>query len=146
MQFSSHTFMEIHILESPRFHKFDLNRNVDQLIFIFFKECLLSRSVTWSVRCLDKRFILNFQDFFFVVNGIGSKRLSVMPWIFQTFEIKSITDCFLKSRWQIHLDRHRAIIYINFGSSQPPFFKRTTISSPFRETQITNLNNKWKWK
>lgn len=41
--------------------------------------------------------ILNFQQFFFVVNGIGSKWLSVMPWIYQTFEINSITKCFLGS-------------------------------------------------
>ena len=121
MQLSSQTFMKIHILESPRLYRFILNGNVDQLIFIFFKECFFAHSVTWSVRCLGSKIVLNFQEIFFVVNGISSKALSVMPWIYQTFEIKSITECFLGSRWQIYLGRHREIIYIDFGSSQPLF-------------------------
>ena len=46
---------------------------------------------------------------------------------------------FLGSRWQIHLERFR---------KQPAtlFFKRPTIASLIRKTQITNLNNKWKMK
>ena len=115
----SRSVMETHILESPRFYRFLLNRNVDQFIFIFFKECFFTHSVTYSVHCLGQKIILNFQDFFFVVNGIGSKILSVMPWISQTFEFKSIIEYFLGSRRQIHLDR--LIIYINFGSSQQLF-------------------------
>ena len=44
--------------------------------------------------------------------SIGSKTRSVMPWTSQTFEIKSIAELFLRSRWEIRLDRLRVIIYI----------------------------------
>ena len=98
----------------------------------------------YSVSCLDKKIILNFQDFSYVVNGNGSRTLSVMPWISQAFEIKSVIECFLGSRWQIYLDRNRN----SFFRKQPDalFFKRATIASLRRETQITNLNNKRKMK
>ena len=36
-------FMKIHILESPRFYRFHLNGNVEQLIV--FKECFLKRAL-----------------------------------------------------------------------------------------------------
>ena len=43
---------QVSILESLRFHRFLLNRNVDQFIFIIFKECFFTDSVTRTVRCL----------------------------------------------------------------------------------------------
>ena len=121
LQLSSHTFIKIHILEYPWFYRLLPIRNVNQTISIFFKESCFTHYVTWSVRCLGYEIILNFQDYFFLVNGIGSKTLRVMPWMSQTFEIKSITECCLGSRWQIHFDRNRGILYINLRRSQPPF-------------------------
>ena len=59
--------MEIHILESLRFHRFLRNRNFDQFIFIFLKEC-------------GRRYY--FED---------TKRNALIS---QTFEIKFITKCF----------------------------------------------------
>ena len=40
---------KIHIFESPRSYRFLLNRNLDQFVFIFFKECFFTNSVTGSV-------------------------------------------------------------------------------------------------
>ena len=41
---------------------------------------------------------MNFQDFFFEVDFIGSKTLNLMPWISQSSEIKSITESFGSSQ------------------------------------------------
>ena len=83
-----------------------------------------------------------FSRFFFVVNSIGLKTLSVMPRISQTFEIKSITECFLGSRCQIHFDRHSNYSYISFGSSQPPISIKEQLLLPyFPRESLTNQNN-----
>ena len=121
LQLSSHTFMEIHILQFPCFYRFLLNRNVDQYIFIFF-ERMLFHPLCYLKRALFRlEYYPEFSRFLLAVNGVGSKTLSVIPWISQTFKTKSITECFLGSKWQIHLNRQRVIIYINFGGSQPLF-------------------------
>ena len=106
---------------------------------LFHPFCYFKR----ALRCLRQNIILNFQDFFFAVNTIVSNTLSVMAWISYTFENKSITERFLRSRWQIHLDRLGVIIYINFESSQPPFSLKEQLLLPwsgkFRQIKITNL-------
>ena len=77
---------------------------------------------------------MNFQDFFFVANFIGLKRLNAMPWISQIPKSsplqkvsEGVGDRFILT--------DLVIIYIHFGSSQPPFsLEITIIASVTRET------------
>ena len=105
------------ILESQGFYRSLININV---YFNFLQRIFFTQPVTWSVRCLVLK-IMNFQDFLFAVNCIGSKTLSVMSWISQTSEIESIKEGFWGSRIlrQIYLDRLISYTHIHFGSSQP---------------------------
>ena len=77
--------------------------------------------------------------FFLCGQRYRSKTLSVMPWLSQTFKIKSITECFLGSGWQIHLDRHRVNTWINFRSSQLPF----SLKEQLIWEALANGNNKF---
>ena len=88
--------MEKHILESCRFYRFPLNRNVDQFIFIYFER------IFFHPLCYLKRVLFrlenypDFQDFFVAVRGIGPKTLGAKPSISQTFKIKFITKCLFR--------------------------------------------------
>ena len=86
------------------------------------------------MRCLGWK-IMNFQDFLFAVNYIGSKTVSVISWILQTSEIKPIKENFEGVNfWDRFILIDLFITHIHFGSSQPPFsLKITTIASLTRK-------------
>ena len=73
---------------------------------------------------------------------MGKYRLQIKPntWTWQTFKIKSITECLLGCRWHTRLDWLRIVIYINFGSTQLPFsFKKQLLVPLLWQINITNL-------
>ena len=78
----------------------------------------------------------------FPVNSIGSKTLNAMPWISQSFEIKSITNVF--SEQMIHSSCQTLSNYLYKFRKQPAalFFKRTTISFLIRAI-LANQNKKF---
>ena len=73
---------------------------------------------------------MNFPDFFFEVNFIGSKTLNLMPWIWQSSEIKSITESFWGSRWEVHLDGLSNYLYSFWKQPASSFFKNNNYSFP----------------
>ena len=103
MQLSSQTFLIL------------LNKNFDQFIFIFFKECFLKRAL------FRLENYPQFSSLFhccqrYLLQDTKRNALDISDFRNQVHHINV-----LGSRWQIRLDRLRVIIYINFGSSQPPF-------------------------
>ena len=83
-----------------------LNRNVHKFIIlwvIFFKKIFSPTLLLKACGCLGLKIILGFQDFFFAGNCIGSKTLSIMSWILQSYEVKSITESFWDSPWSTYL-------------------------------------------
>ena len=124
--------MKIHILESLRFCRFFLNRNVDQFIFIFFKE-YFSITLVLEERCLGLKIIVNFQDFI----------LSGQPYRLEdtkrnALDISDVWNqvhhiMFWGSRWQICLERLRVIIYINLQAASRFFPKKNNYCFPNQE-------------
>ena len=82
-------------LNLPVFSDFLKIEKLDQFIFIFFTESFFTHSVAWSVSCSGWKlsWIIKIS---FAVNSVGSKTLSAMPWISQSFEIKSMV---IHSSW-----------------------------------------------
>ena len=96
-------------------HLILLNKNFDQFIFIFFKECFLKRAL------FRLENYPQFSSLFlccqrYLLQDTKRNALDISEFRSQVHHINV-----LGSRWQIRLDRLRVIIYINFGSSQPLF-------------------------
>ena len=131
-----------HILEYPRSYRFPLNRNVDQFIFIFLR-ILFHPHCYMKLALFRLENYLNCQDFFFEINGISSKTLSLMPWISQTFRVKSLTQCVLESRWQIHWTTIVSLIRENLANENNKF--RARLHETRSELKLVwNLKPLWK--
>ena len=78
---SSHTFMEIDILESSRFYKFLLNRNVGQFIFFFFSRMLFIPLCYLKRALFRLEIYLEFSRFFLYGQCYRPKEAKRNSWI-----------------------------------------------------------------
>ena len=121
----------VSILESPHFYRFLPNRNVDQFIFIFFKERFFTHFFSLEACAVYVRKLSQiFKIFSLCGQRCRLKDVKHNALDISDFRNRVLHRMFLGSRWQIHLDRHKVIIYINFGSSQPPFSLKEQLLLP----------------
>ena len=100
LQISSRCWSHVdgNLLKTRGFYRVFLNINVMSFYFHFLQR-ILSHPLYYLKRALFKAKKLLIFKIFFKANFIGSKTLSVMPWISQSSKITSITENFWGSRW-----------------------------------------------